>query len=236
METMPRKVFTSQKISVYLAGKEFRVQALVSSHGAKYLFDESSLPDEAKACLGLDVQASYKGVPVRCRFVREVNGTGTIYSLRFMNPSGLLLRQINRDVEATGLPSPWMRGLPRLGTQSKHLPVPVLAIVQIGAATYYMNVKNFTLGGLMLEYSGNDVAHLTVGSQLMFDLVTNNGDKLPDMSATINHLTEEKLEGEMGGRYQFGLKILPMSAVAELRYRTLIRSHCEGLREEAGEA
>lgn len=229
---MPRKVFTSQKLSLFLAGKEFRVQALVSSHGAKYVFDESDIPDEARACLGVDVQATYKGIPVRCRFVREVNGTGAIYSLRFLNPTGLLLRQVDRDVAASGLPSPWMRGLPRLNTNTKHLPVPVLAIVQMGVTTYYMNVKNFTLGGLMLEYSGDDVSHVTVGSRLLLDLVTNGGDKLPDISAQVTHLTEEKLDGGGGSRYQFGLKLLPLSAVAEMRYRGLIRAHCEGLREE----
>jgi hypothetical protein len=233
---MPRKVFTSQKLSLFLAGKEFRVQALVSSHGAKYVFDEDDLPDEARASLGVDVQATYKGIPVRCRFVREVNVTGAIYSLRFLNPTGLLIRQIDRDVAASGLPSPWMRGLPRLATTAKHLPVPVLAIVQIGSATFYMNVRNFTLGGLMLEYSGNDVAHLGIGTRLELDLVTNGGDKLPDIVAQITHVTEERLENEGGARYQFGLKMLPLSAVSEMRYRALIRSHCEGLRDDLSNA
>lgn len=228
---MPRKVFTSQKLSLFLAGKEFRVQALVSSHGAKYVFDEGDIPTEARACLGVDVQATYKGIPVRCRFVREVNATGAIYSLRFLNPTGLLLRQIDRDVASSGLPSPWMRGLPRLNTDTKHLPVPVLAVVQMGVTTYYMNVKNFTLGGLMLEYSGDDVAHVTVGARLLLDLVTNGGDKLPDISAQVTHLTDERLDGG-GSRYQFGLKLLPLSAVGEMRYRALIKAHCEGLRSE----
>jgi hypothetical protein len=229
---MPRKVFTSQKLSLFLSGKEFRVQALVSVYGAKYVFDDEDLPDEARSSLGLDVQAAYKGIPVRCRFLREVNGAGAIYSLRFLNPTSLFLRQVERDVETTGLPSPWMRGLPRLNTTSKHLPVPVLAVVQTLSNTYYMNVRNFTLGGLMLEYSGSDAGHLVVGSRFMFDLVTNGGDKLPDIQAQVTHLTEEKLDGQAGSRYQFGLKLLPLGAIAEMRYRNLIKAHCEGLRDE----
>lgn len=231
---MPRKVFTSQKLSLFLVGREFRVQALVSSQGAKYVFDDADLPDEARASLGVDVQATYKGIPVRCRFVRETNVTGTIYSLRFLNPSGLLLRQIERDVSASGLPSPWMRGLPRLSTNSKHLPVPVLATVQAGSgpATFYMNVRNFTLGGFMLEYNGSEVAHFAVGTRLTLEVVTNGGDKLPEMEAAVTHVTAELYEGGMGAKYQFGVKLLPLSAVAELRYRTLIKAHCEGLRDE----
>jgi|GEM_PF-5116517 len=229
---MSRKVFTSQKLSLFLAGKEFRVQALVSSYGAKYVFDDADLPEEGRVCMGIDVQATYKGIPVRCRFVRETNAAGTIYSLRFLNPTSLLLRQIDKDVATTGIPSPWMRGLPRLVTTAKHLPVPVLAVVQFGPATFYMNVKNFTLGGLQLEYSGTDVRHLGVGSRLDFDLVTNGGEKLHDISGQITHVTVELVDGNGdNGRYQFGLKFLALNPLADLRYRAMIREHCEGLRD-----
>jgi hypothetical protein len=229
---MSKKVFTSQKLSLFLAGREFRVQALVSSYGAKYVFDESDLPEEGKACLGLEVQATYKGIPVRCRFVRETNAAGTIYSLRFLTPTSLLLRQIEKDVATTGIPSPWMRGLPRLVTTAKHLPVPVLAVVQTGSATLYMNVKNFTLGGLQLEYSGSDARHLVVGSRVDFDLVTNGGEKLHDITGQITHVTIELVEGSSeNGRYQFGLKFLPLSPVVDMRYRAMIREHCEGLKD-----
>lgn len=230
---MSRKVFTSQKLSLFLSGKEFRVQALVSPHGAKYVFDDEDIPPEAKACLALEVQATYKGIPVRCRFVRETNAAGTIYSLRFLHPTNLLVRQIEKDVAASGLPSPWMRGLARLETTAKHLPVPVLAVVQVGAATIYMNVRNFTLGGVLLEYSGAEVRDLARGTQIEFDLVTNGGDKLPEISGQVVHVTTELVDqsGD-SGRYFFGVKFKPLSAVAEMRYRAMIRAHCEGLKDE----
>ena len=68
---MSKKVFTSQKITLILSGKEFRLQVLVSPFGAKYVFDAEDLPPEAKLCLGTEVQATYKGIPARCRFVRK---------------------------------------------------------------------------------------------------------------------------------------------------------------------
>jgi len=230
---MSKKVFTSQKISIFLAGTEVRVQALVSTYGAKYVFDEEDLPEEARASLSLEVQASYKGIPVRCRFVRETNPAGTIFSLRFLNPSSLLVRQIEKDVATAGLPSPWMRGLPRLATSAKHLPVPVLAMVNVGAATFYMNVKNFTLGGLLLEYSGLDMEGIQIGTRLELDLVTNGGDKLPDIVGVITHVSSEPNDVKTdSGRYQFGLKFLEMTGATEVRYRGMIREHCVGLREE----
>lgn len=229
---MSRKVFTSQKMSLFLAGQEVKVQALVSTYGAKYVFDDDDLPPEARACLGLEVQGSYKGIPVRCRFVRETNPAGTIYSLRFLSPSSLLVRQIEKDVLTAGLPSPWMRGLPRLTTSAKHLPVPVLAIVSIGSSTYYMNVRNFTVGGLLLEYSGNDLDGVVIGSRLEFDLVTNGGDKLPEITGVVTHVSSEPTDLlSESGRFQFGIRFASMSAATENRYRGMIREHCEGLKD-----
>jgi hypothetical protein len=230
---MSRKVFTSQKLSLFLGGQEVKVQALVSTYGAKYVFDDSDLPPEARACLGLEVQCSYKGIPVRCRFVRETNPAGTIYSLRFLNPSSLLVRQIEKDVTTAGLPSPWMRGLPRLATSAKHLPVPVLAIVTIGSSTLYMNVRNFTVGGVLLEYGGNDLEGIAIGSRLEFDLVTNGGDKLPDISGVVTHVSSEPTDLLSDtGRYQFGIRFTGMSAATDMRYRGMIREHCEGLKTD----
>lgn len=230
---MSKKVFTSQKISVFVAGEEVRVQALVSTYGAKYVFDDDDFPEAARALLGSEVQVSYKGIPARCRFVRETNPAGTIYSLRFLHPSSLLLRQIEKDVATSGLPSPWMRGLPRLDTAAKHLPIPVLAVALHGSGTFYMNVKNFTLGGLLLEYSGASVEGLAVGTRLEFDLVTNGGDKFPDIGGTVTHISAE-LQDSSGsaGKFQIGIKFASMTAVTELRYRGLIREHCQGLKGE----
>lgn len=230
---MSRKVFTSQKISIFLCGTEFRVQALVSPYGAKYVFDSDDLPDEAKRCLGTEVSVSYKGIPVRCRFVRETNQAGTIYSLRFLQPSNLLVRQIEKDVAMTGLPSPWMRGLPRLSASATHLPVPALAMVSLVSGLCYMNVRNFTLGGLLLEYSG-ELNGVGVGVRLVFDLMTNGGDKLPEMAGTVSHISAELDDiTPHSGKFQLGLKFDSLPPVTELRYRGMIREHCEGLREEA---
>lgn len=230
---MSRKVFTSQKISLFLAGEEVRVQTLVSPYGAKYVFDDDDLPDAARALLGAEVQASYKGIPVRCRFVRETNPAGTIYSLRFLYPSSLLVRQIQKDIANSGIPSPWMRGLPRLDTAAKHLPVPVLAVLTFGATTFYMNVRNFTVGGLLIDYNGSGLENMRVGSQVALDLVSNGGDKFPEITGMVTHISAETTDiSGSAARYQFGVKFTAMTTVTELRYRGMIREHCQGLKGE----
>lgn len=228
---MAKKVFTSQKITLAVADREFRVQALVSTYGAKYVFEESEIPDALKNRLGEEAQVIYKSVPCKARLVRETTPAGIVYNIRFLNPSGVLVRLIDRDIRDSGLPSPWIRALPRLSTAAKHLPVPALAVLHHGGGTFFLNVKNFTLGGLLLEHVGEDLKEMILGERLDFDLVTNIGDKIAEVAGVITHVNVEITSGGSEPlRYHFGVKFLPMPLLAEAKYRNLIREHCIGLR------
>jgi hypothetical protein len=151
-----------------------------------------------------------------------------------VKPSGLLLRQIERDVKESGLPSPWLRSLPRLSTLSKHLPVPALAILEYEGETLFLNVRNFTLGGLQLEFVGSILQKVQFGDRLDFDLVTNGGDKISDLSAVVCHVCSEfnQIEPEKS-QFFLGIRFLPMNSMSEFKYKALIKDHCVGLKEEA---
>lgn len=234
--TFRRKVFVSQKISLLLDGQETRVQALVSAYGAKYVFEESELPAGIRDSIGFEVEILYKKVPARCRLVKETNGAGTVYSLRFINPSSLLLKQIERDIRDNGLPSPWLRSLPRLSTELKHLPVPALAVLDLDGQTLFLNVKNFTLGGLLLEYVGDKLRGMELGTQLVFDLVTNAGDKIGDLAALVSHMSlEQSAHDPAQNRSQIGVRLLPMSHVSAAKYKELIMNHCVALKDGINE-
>lgn len=235
--TFRKKVFVSQKISLHVAGKEFRVQALVSFYGAKYVFEDSELPQEIREMIGKEIEMIYRKVPVKCRVVREVNSAGIVYSFRFLKPSNLLLKQISKDIQESGLPSPWLRSLPRLNTEAKHLPLPALAVVDYGGDVQFLSVRNFTLGGLLVEYTGTAFRELAVGTKLDFDLVTNGGDKIDNLSAKVTHISSETVEeNPEANRVQFGLKFLPMNILSEAKYRSLIKDHCLGLKFQPLEA
>jgi hypothetical protein len=230
--TFRRKVFVSQKISLLVDGQEIRLQALVSLYGAKYVFEESELPAELRQSIGLEVEILYKKVPVRCRVVKETNGAGTVYSLRFINPSSLLLKQVERDIKENGLPSPWLRSLPRLNADAKHLPVPALVVLDHDGQTLFLNVKNFTLGGLLLEYVGDKLQGVDLGSKLFFDIVTNSGDKISDLAAAVSHISlEQSAHDPAQNRSQIGVRFLPMNHLSAGKYKSLIMSHCVGLKE-----
>lgn len=231
--TIRKKVFTSQKITL-IAGKEFRVQALVSSYGAKYVFEEDEVPPELIGRLGEEIQVHYKNIPVKSRVVRETTAFGTIYNLRFVNPSNTLLKQIDRDLNESGLPSPWMRGLPRLNTEAKHLPIPSLLVLYFKGQTYFLNVNNFTLGGLQVEFVGPDLRDVTFGTKFELDIVTNAGDKIPDLTAIVTHIAVEiNFDGNASDRYVFGLKLTAMPMLSENKFKGLIRDHCIALKNDS---
>lgn len=231
--TIRKKVFTSQKITVIAGGNEFRVQALISSYGAKYVFEEDEIPAELLGRLGEEIQIQYKNIPVKTRVVKEITGFGTIYNLRFINPSNTLLKQIDRDLKESGLPSPWMRGLPRLTTETKHLPVPSLLVLYHKGQTYFLNINNFTLGGLQAEFVGPDLRDVKFGTKFELDLVTNSGDKIPDLNGLVTHVTVEiNFDGNGSDKYVFGVKVLGMPLGSENKFRGLIREHCIGLKSE----
>ena len=137
--------------------------------------------------------------------------------------------------ETSGIPSPWIRGLPRLSTEVKKLPMPVVAAVSYADGAHYMNIKNFTLGGLLLEHNGNEVSDLSVASRIELELVTNGGEKLGQMVGSVTHISAEINDvNPSASRYQIGLKFVSMPAAIELRYRGLIREHCQALKSELG--
>jgi hypothetical protein len=226
-----RKVFVSEKIAFYISGRELQVQALVSIHGAKYVFEESEIPPQILEALGSEVEARYRGLAVRCRVVRETNAAGTIFSFRFLNASTLLLQQIGKDIRERGIPSPWLRSLPRLVPEAaRHLPSPSLAMVSHQGGMVFLTVKNFTVGGLLLECEGDELGGIAMGSVLHFDLVTNAGEKLTDFQAMVCHVCAEK--GDGAAKTLFGVRFLFMTGLGESKYKALVREHCLGLRSD----
>lgn len=224
--TFRRKVFVSEKISFDLKGRSIPVQALVSSQGAKSVFEESEIAPELREALGSHLEVTYKGYRTRCRVLREENSSGAVYSFRFEDPSLPLLKQIEMDIQEHGLPSPWRRTLPRLNPElNRHLPAPALVIFEHELHTQYFTVKNFTLGGLLLEFLGARLAGIKVGEELSMDIVTNGGDKIYGVKAIVRHISEEQLENTKVTLYG-----VMFSEGHTGTYRNLVRDHCLGLK------
>ncbi len=225
-----RKVFTSQKLKILVDGKEFQIQALVSALGAKFVFEEQDIPTELSSNLGKDLNIVYRDNHVKGRLVREKTVTGLMYNLKFNAPSKSFMSMVEADILDSGLPSPWRRALPRLSTAVKNLPAPSLVVLYHNGSTLFLTVRNFTLGGMLCEYLGKDLSTLNVGVKLNFDIVTNSGDKISELSGIVCHISEESLD-ESGGSVlcHYGIRLLSMNLLSETKYKFLIREYCMGV-------
>ena len=230
---MAKKIFTSQKIVFKIDGRDFSAQGLISSFGAKHLFEDDDIPPELFRHMGEELTFFYREIQGRGRLMRETTTSGSMFNLRFIQPSPRLLRAIDNDILETGLRSPWVRMLPRLSTDARDLPGPALIVIDRAGKNHFLYVNNFTLGGMLVEFIGNDLRGIQIGSKLDFDIVTNSGEKLMNVSAIVAHITSERtgVEQQEAGHYFFGLKFLPMTIFNETKYRALIREHCAGLHQ-----
>lgn len=230
-----KRIFTSQKILVSSSGKNVSVQALVSQFGAKYVFDESEIPMEFLKGKGPELTVMYHEIPVKGVLVKEMNTSGVYFHIRFINPSNLFRHQINIDLKESGLPSPWGRSFARLESEYKNLPAPTIAMVTENSDTKYISIKNFTLGGLLLEHSLSDQIDLKIGTRISFDIVTNHGERLEKIVAEVCNITSES-RGEGGDKCFWGVKFISMHPLSAMKYKNLIKEYCIGFRdsEESG--
>ncbi len=229
-----RKVFTIQKLKIKHISHDLEVDALVSEHGAKRIYHESNLPAVLLPLISGEVEVEYKEQLTKGHFIKETTFDGIFYNLKFTGENEELKATIRADVKSTGVDSPWQRKYARIAIQhDNNLTVPFMAVYKHGGSSVFLQVKNFTLGGLLLDYSGDELEALSIGSQLKFDLLTNNGDSISDIEVMVMHVSQDLkcMEFEETS-YQFGVKIIEMSSVSEKKYRDLIRDYCLGLQNQ----
>jgi hypothetical protein len=102
-------------------------------------------------------------------------------------------------------------------------------MVRFVGQEHFVNVMNFTLGGLRIETMGDTLAELRVGAHLSFDLITTNGEVFANLSAEVRNIAvheRENPDGTKSSTRSFGLRFKEMDPVNDRKYRNLIREYC----------
>ena len=225
---LEKRIFTSQTLRIHLDDGPRDVDTLISESGAKNIFRSEESDNIAQTYMSRELRLEYRGREIYGRLMREKNVDGTSYHVRFTRIDEEVRDLIRKDVEAQGLPSPWRRALPRIPARAETLPVPSLGVLYLKSQEYFLGVRNFTLGGLLFEYLGGDLALLEPQVKIEFDIVTNFGDKINHLEGVVAHLTQEYSGGV--DRLLIGVRFLPMSFLNETKYKELIREYCSGLK------
>jgi hypothetical protein len=108
------------------------------------------------------------------------------------------------------------------------LPLPSLCTLRFASQEVYVEVINFTLGGLGIKSMGSQLAEARVGTQLQLELITTRGDTISNVWAQIMNISVHDRTGKLGDttlRY-LGLKITEMGPEGKRTYKELIRDYC----------
>lgn len=222
-------------------GKEtLSVRGLVSETGVTKIFIPSGLPDFWKDQLGQLITVKLDGIKIQAIFVQQFIEHGTFFELRFRNVDEPQKNYIRQRIAVEGISPGWQRKFPRIPVNAKNdpdLPVPSLCMVRFVGQEIFVNVMNFTLGGIRIETLGDNLAEVRVGSLLHFDLVASNGAVMANLNGEVRNMAVHEIEkdGRKTLTRSFGLRFVDMDPANERKYRELIKEYCLVMKVKLGE-
>lgn len=230
-----QKIYIIKEVKLELEDRIVTVEALVHELGLKRVFEEANLPKGLGDLVGKNCVVLFENFKLKGRFSREATPLGIFYNLRFLHISDADKDRIKREIKEKGLPAPWNRKFVRISTNTKDgdLPVPFLAVGKGKILNgLFFNVVNFTLGGVLLETPEEDGFFPKLNQEVQFDLITNTGEKIENMSGLIMHVNEDIDEKNGTRNVTFGVRMMPMSLINEVKYNGLIRDFLVGYKRK----
>lgn len=232
--------FVASGFEIESDGNTLELKGLVSPTGITKIYLQTGLPPEWKAALGKTVNVRFGNITVPGVFIHQQIEHGIIYEIKFGELEEAFRKYIEARIEAEGVAPGWKRKYPRIpvkGYDDPELPVPNLCMVRFVGQEIFVNVMNFTIGGLRIETLGDNLAELRVGSVLHFDLITSTSDIFANLSGEVRNIAVHDANTPEGRSLtrSFGLRFIDMDPVNEKKYRNLIRVYCEVLKKRLTE-
>lgn len=230
---MEQKRYAELGITFALGGIEHSLRSVVSSYGAIKVFDF----DRAKAVfgelLGKAIRVKIGKTNFEMYFTREFNSEGRFYNLKFLNLDERRAQALREMIQNNGMDPPWKRIHPRLDaiTHVDEVAVPSIGVVRFQNNLEVYRVLNFTLGGCLLEASNPVYEPLELNTPINFDLRISNGEELVGINGRIVRISVEKLPDLEHRLLTLGVKIVHMRGSDLEKFRYLIRTYCEVLKQ-----
>lgn len=230
MDPIQPKFFQSA-FDIEYQGATLTLRGLVSPSGVTKIFLTSGLPESWKGAIGETVTVKLEKIEIKGVLLQQYVEHGTFYEIKFRDLADPILSYLEQRLLNEGINPGWQRKYPRIpvkGYEDPELPVPNLCMVRFVGQEIFVNVMNFTLGGLRIETLGDALGEIRVGSQLHFDLITSTGDIMANLTAEVRNIAVHDHQTVAGVALtrSFGLRFLDMDPVNEKKYRSLIRDYC----------
>jgi hypothetical protein len=213
-------------------GEVLSLRGLVSEQGVTKIFLTHGLPEYWRGLAGREVAVRLDSLGLKGVLLQQFVEHGTYYEIRFrglLEPHRQYLRQ---RIQSEGISPGWQRQYPRIpvaGGADPELPVPNLCMVRFVGQEVFVNVVNFTLGGVRIETIGDNLSELRVGATLSFDLITTTGEIFANLNGEVRNFAIHENVGAEGVKTvtrSFGLRFKNLDPVNERKYRALIREYC----------
>lgn len=232
--------FVAATVEIEYQGNTLEVKGLVSATGITKIYVSSGLPPIWKTALGQEVKVRLDGLSLPGTFIQQQVEHGVVYEVKFGELEDPVKLYIEQRMRSEGISPGWKRKYPRIpvkGYDDPELPVPNLCMVRFVGQEIFMNVMNFTIGGVRIETIGDSLSEIRVGSTLHFDLITSTSEIFANLSGEVRNIAEHETNTPEGRTItrSFGLRFVNMDPVNERKYFHLIRTYCELLKKRLTE-
>jgi hypothetical protein len=230
--------FFQANVEMECNGARCEARGMISERGVTRIYLSNGPPKEFRFDMPINVKVDF----LNCQgiLMKQIVEHGIFYEVQFLNLKEAQLDYIRQRVESDGINPGWQRKFPRIsvvGMNETDLPVPNLCMVRFVGQEVFVNVMNFTLGGLRIETMGDALGELRVGARIQFDLMTTMGDVLRNMPGEVRNISfneQNTKEGKVITR-SFGIKLLDVDPVNEKRYKGMIKDYCLALQKKLNE-
>lgn len=235
--TDPRRPkFIQKKFFLQDGDTNVELIGLMSAHGFTRIYSKDDTVAEIMAKIaGKPIDIRIDSFDLNSIIEKQFAEEGSFFEVRFINISPSVLEQLELKVEQEGSEPSWHRLHPRIAISTiatMSMNVPTMCVIKHGGQEHYLNVLNFTVGGLRLETMADILADIKVGHILPFDLVTTSGDSLFNIQGEVRNVGVHSLQDKKATeiRRSFGIKIGRMEPQNLSKYNEMIRRLCEALK------
>lgn len=229
--------FYHSEIEIEFAGETLQLRGLVSEQGVTKIFLNRGLPESWRSAFGHELKIKVERLELTGVLLQQFVEHGSFFEIRFRNLTEPDRQVIRQRIQSEGISPGWRRAFPRIPVYpglDTSLPVANLCMVRFVGQEVFVNVLNFTLGGIRIETMGDNLSELRVGSLISFDLITSEGEILANLNAEVRSLATHDNQRETGPTItrSFGLQFKAMDPVNEKKYRRLIRDYCLAIKQQ----
>lgn len=222
--------FFNADFTILHAGLAVHASGLVSQAGITSVRIHPGSPLLESGLVDQPVSVRFAAMEIGATVTQLLTGQGSSFEIKFPSLQEPERRYLEEQLAAHGEEPAWMRKFPRIAAKEQDgvgSPYPRHCTVRSGKQEIFVDVLNFTLGGLSVEIPEGRLPELRSGSSLDVDVVDSAGDILHGLKMQVRYFSAQG-----NGTRALGLELVSMGDESGRRYRNLVQAFCIALQDQ----